>query len=445
MAAVLQDTTATKILTLDSVRGELIRLEETIIFGLIERSQFAVNKEIYATGKNSLLKTASTTSEHSESYLDFFLEKTEQLHASLGRYTSPDEHPFLIEGTFVPLIQAQSYPQSLKPNSININEKIKAIYETKIIPRICQNNGSDGQYGSSATMDINVLQSISKRIHFGKFVAEAKFLQEKEKYSKLIKNNDADGLMKLLTKQSVEDKVVERVTLKAGTYGLDPTTTDTPSYAIPPEEVGQLYREFVMPLNKDVQVSYLLQRLGGANVAYQQSTINSQQAAIAFAGSNDNESIVGCDDLTKCFALVKSNKIARCCACIETTPGAIVHTTHTLLFENAKDLHITRELIIDTSRFLEISKSKTSVSGQDKTALSIGLQDSPGALSQILNLFASNNVNLLLISSISSSHGRSGFYIEVDGHIKDDSILVTLDSVRKIADYCVVLGSFQKA
>ena len=176
MAAVLQDTTATKILTLDSVRGELIRLEETIIFGLIERSQFAVNKEIYATGKNSLLKTASTTSEHSESYLDFFLEKTEQLHASLGRYTSPDEHPFLIEGTFVPLIQAQSYPQSLKPNSININEKIKAIYETKIIPRICQNNGSDGQYGSSATMDINVLQSISKRIHFGKFVAEAKFL-----------------------------------------------------------------------------------------------------------------------------------------------------------------------------------------------------------------------------------------------------------------------------
>jgi chorismate mutase len=186
MAAVLQDTPASNIVTLDSVRGELIRLEETIIFALIERSQFAVNPEIYATDEKSLLKQTANENNHSESFLDFFLEKTEQLHASLGRYTSPDEHPFLIDGLTVPLIQAQNYPASLRPNNININERIKTIYEQKILPRICLKKGSDGQYGSSATMDINVLQAISKRIHFGKFVAEAKFLREKEKFSNLV-------------------------------------------------------------------------------------------------------------------------------------------------------------------------------------------------------------------------------------------------------------------
>ena len=127
--------------------------------------------------------------------------------------------------------------------------------------------------------------------------------------------------MKLLTKQNVEDKVVARVTLKAGAYGRDPTNTDTntPSYAIPPEEIGQLYREFVMPLNKDVQILYLLQRLGAPNVAYctlDGGTGGSQEAAKIFAGSNEETSTgtVGCADLNSCFAMVKSNQIARCCA-----------------------------------------------------------------------------------------------------------------------------------
>jgi len=427
--AVMLEGSATDILTLDSVRGELIRLEETIIFGLIERSQFAVNQEIYATGDASLLKTTDKN-HHSESFLDYFLEKTEEIHASLGRYTSPDEHPFLIDGTTVPLIQAQSYPQSLRPNNININAKIKAIYENQILPRVCKQSGSDGQYGSAATMDINVLQSISKRIHFGKFVAEAKFLQEKDKYTQLITNNDAEGLMKLLTKQSVEDKVVARVTLKAGTYGRDPTNTDTntPSYAIPPEEIGQLYREFVMPLNKDVQILYLLQRLGAPNVAYCTSeggtggtggTGGSQEAAKIFAGSNEETSTgtVGCADLNSCFAMVKSNQIARCCACIESSPGAIVHTTHALLCANATGLCVTREVVVGTERFIEICKANhsTPLTGQDKTALSIGLADSPGALNQVLSIFALHQVNLLLISSSSGrGSGRSGFYLEVD-------------------------------
>jgi hypothetical protein len=36
-------------------------------------------------------------------------------------------------------------------------------------------DGDDGNYGSAATLDVLVLQALSTRIHYGKFVAEAKF------------------------------------------------------------------------------------------------------------------------------------------------------------------------------------------------------------------------------------------------------------------------------
>lgn len=50
-------------------------------------------------------------------------------------------------------------------------------------------------------------QALSKRIHYGKFVAEAKFLAQREEYSALIAKGDAQGLMRLLTNEEVENQV----------------------------------------------------------------------------------------------------------------------------------------------------------------------------------------------------------------------------------------------
>ena len=50
-----------------------------------------------------------------------------------------------------------------------------------------------------------MLQALSKRIHFGKFIAEAKFQAETERYTKLILANDADGIMEALTNSAVEE------------------------------------------------------------------------------------------------------------------------------------------------------------------------------------------------------------------------------------------------
>lgn len=50
-----------------------------------------------------------------------------------------------------------------------------------------------------------MLQALSKRMHFGKFIAEAKFQAETARYSELILANDAAGIMDALTNLAVEE------------------------------------------------------------------------------------------------------------------------------------------------------------------------------------------------------------------------------------------------
>lgn len=48
-------------------------------------------------------------------------------------------------------------------------------------------------------------------MHYGKFVAEAKFLEQREEYSELIRRRDAEGIMSLLTNKAVEKQVNTRI------------------------------------------------------------------------------------------------------------------------------------------------------------------------------------------------------------------------------------------
>jgi chorismate mutase len=69
-------TTTDDPLSLERIRSVLIRLEETIIFGLIERSQFAHNPRIYSKGAFKELNELGFEG----SWLDWFLYETESFH-----------------------------------------------------------------------------------------------------------------------------------------------------------------------------------------------------------------------------------------------------------------------------------------------------------------------------------------------------------------------------
>jgi chorismate mutase len=98
---------------------------------------------------------------------------------------SPDEYPFTT-GLPDPILPGPEYPPILHPNNINVNASILSFYIRSIVPRIsvqatlmlaCLKRSKgiigddeledDGNYGSAATVDVEVLQAISKRVHYG--------------------------------------------------------------------------------------------------------------------------------------------------------------------------------------------------------------------------------------------------------------------------------------
>jgi chorismate mutase len=249
-----------EILTLDSIRNTLIRLEDSIIFGLLERAQYCYNADTY-----------DSHSFHVDGFggslVEFMVRETEKLHAKVGRYKSPDEHPFFPEDLPEPLLPPIQYPTVLHPiaDSININKEIWKMYFDEVLPRLVK-EGSDGNSGSSALCDTTCLQALSKRIHYGKFVAEAKFQESPDDYMPAIIDQDGDRLMQLLTYETVERAIEHRVETKAKIFGQEVNIGAEakglpPVYKIRPSLVAGLYSNRIMPLTKDVQVAYLLRRL----------------------------------------------------------------------------------------------------------------------------------------------------------------------------------------
>jgi hypothetical protein len=79
----LNFTTDEDPLSLDRIRSVLVRLEDTIIFSLIERAQFAHNPRIYQRAAFQELTDLGFRG----SWLEWFLKETETFHG-LSRYLS---------------------------------------------------------------------------------------------------------------------------------------------------------------------------------------------------------------------------------------------------------------------------------------------------------------------------------------------------------------------
>ena len=157
------------------------------------------------------------------------LREQERLQSLIRRYQSPDEYPFFPDALQTPILQPLNYPPILHPNNVDVNQELKKKYIDIILPNACRQFGREdrGQkeenYGSTATCDVACLQALSRRIHFGKFVAESKFQQETERFVELIRAGDRPGIDTAITNAKVEKKVLERLRLKAKTYGTDPS------------------------------------------------------------------------------------------------------------------------------------------------------------------------------------------------------------------------------
>lgn len=295
------------VLSLESIRSSLIRQEETIIFALIERAQFRQNDIVYREGGFGSLGIPVGSSDPQNgkelSFLEFMLVGTESLHCGARRYKSPEEHPFFPErlpSGPMEALPALLYSQELLSSEggageVNFNKRLLARYIDFIVPAVCK-SGDDEQHGSTALCDIALLQALSRRVHYGKFVAESKYRSDPKEYQRLVDAGDANGVMALLTNAVVEEKVLRRARLKAATYGSEPLLSELPPIEgsdatstlvaaaaasavvaalgalnvsssshigkVDPSVIEQVYRDIIIPMTKDIEVAYLFLRCG---------------------------------------------------------------------------------------------------------------------------------------------------------------------------------------
>lgn len=298
--------TTSEVMSLDSIRNSLIRQEETIIFALIERAQYRHNPIVYKNGGLGDLgvppgsKPTEDEQNTSMSFLEYMLTGTEALHYAVRRYSSPEEHAFFPDRLpSEKVLEELEFPDDLLSSKggasdVNFNPILLRKYIDVIVPAITV-PGDDEQHGSTVLADIAVLQALSRRVHYGKFVAESKYLGDPEGYQKLVDAGDSDGVMKLLTNAVVEAKVLRRARLKAATYGTEPLLASLPPIEskaeetsivaaaaasavvaaieamgddsktekkVCPKTVESVYRDIIIPLTKDVEVAYLFRRCG---------------------------------------------------------------------------------------------------------------------------------------------------------------------------------------
>lgn len=247
------------VLDLANIRDALVRMEDTIIFNFLERSQYFSSPSVYEAGKFNI-------PDFKGSFLDWTLLNLEKVHSQVRRYESPDEVPYFPEEILAPLLPSINYPRILASyaDEVNINALIKENYIEHIVPLISAGEGEQQEnLGSCTVCDIDNLQALSRRIHFGKFVAEAKFQNEREKYTKLIQDRDIKGIEEAITNSAVEEKILLRLIEKGKAYGVDPTLKFSQNIQskVSPEYLAKIYKDWVIPLTKRVEVDYLLRRL----------------------------------------------------------------------------------------------------------------------------------------------------------------------------------------
>ncbi len=112
-----------------------------------------------------------------------------------------------------------------------------------------------------------------------------------------------------------------------------------------------------------------------------------------------------------------------------------------VLKENVQDVEENK------TRFLIISQRDHEPTGRDKTSLILSLKDKPGALYQILKIFADMNINLTKIESRPSRKalGDYIFFIDFEGHREDEKIKKALKELKSGTSFLKILGSYPAA
>jgi len=115
------------------------------------------------------------------------------------------------------------------------------------------------------------------------------------------------------------------------------------------------------------------------------------------------------------------------------------------------DLTVARRSIADlahnVTRFLVIGEKQAEPTERDRTSILVELRNEPGVLLRLLEPFARRGVNLTKIESRPSrrQHWQYVFFIDVDGHGRDEAVAAAVEEAREACTALKVLGSYPRA
>jgi chorismate mutase/prephenate dehydratase len=98
------------------------------------------------------------------------------------------------------------------------------------------------------------------------------------------------------------------------------------------------------------------------------------------------------------------------------------------------------------TRFLILGRQSAERTGKDKTSILFSISHAPGTLHQVLKLFSEMGINLTKIESrpVRDRAWEYVFFIDFEGHIKDESIKELLSELGKGALFLKSLGSYPR-
>ncbi len=231
---------------------------------------------------------------------------------------------------------------------------------------------------------------------------------------------------------------------------LESTSTDKTEYAILPVEnslegsVGESYDLlYSTSLNATGEVYHRIEHcLIGVGILDEIDTVYSHPQALGqcrkFIEQHNMKTIPAYDTAGSVKIVKELNK--KNCACIASKAASAIHNMPIISENIANNLN-------NYTRFLILSKGKSSETGNDKTSIIFSIKHEPGSLHRIIENFHKNSVNLTKIESRPTKENtwEYNFYVDFEGHGKNPKISEILDKIKQETLFMKVLGSYPSA
>ena len=97
-------------------------------------------------------------------------------------------------------------------------------------------------------------------------------------------------------------------------------------------------------------------------------------------------------------------------------------------------------------RFIVIGDGDTQPTGKDKTSIVTYINDTPGILMEVIQVFVKYHVNITQINSkmMNNEGNEQALFIDFDGHKKDEIVQSLLSELQNICNSTRVIGSYTK-